>query len=319
VIDFRYHVVSIVAVFLALALGLFIGATTLRGTVRGDITTRTEAVAHSNGVLRGQVSGLNKQLKAAQSVDNALMPYAVQGRLAGQSVVVVSAPGIDSSIRSNVLKALALAGATVAADVRLQDQLLDPQQEQFVGSLADQVAIASRPLPNASGSVRAMSVLADALVTNPQLKPVSRTSAARVLSAFAAGNLLSVSGDVTQPGSVAILLAPPAPAPTAGTSASPSPSPSTSSLLTSLARDLDTKSTGTVVAGPQTSDQSGGLVDAIRSDKTLRGLVSTVDDADLPSGVIATVLALAEQSSGQAGSYGIGPGKDAPVPVPSPS
>jgi hypothetical protein len=33
VIDFRYHVVSIVAVFLALALGLFIGATSLRGSV----------------------------------------------------------------------------------------------------------------------------------------------------------------------------------------------------------------------------------------------------------------------------------------------
>jgi hypothetical protein len=31
-IDFRYHIVSIVAVFLALALGLFLGSTTLQST-----------------------------------------------------------------------------------------------------------------------------------------------------------------------------------------------------------------------------------------------------------------------------------------------
>jgi hypothetical protein len=319
VIDFRYHVVSIVAVFLALALGLFIGATSLRGTVRGDITTRTESVVHSNAKLRSQIGDLNNQIKNATSVDTALLPYAVQGRLAGESVVVISAPGIDSDIRNNVLKALPLAGATVAADVRLQDHLLDPQQDQFLGSLADQVAIAGRPLPNASGGVRALALLADVLVTSPRQRAVPRTAAARVLSAFSAGSLLSISGDSTEPGTVAVLIAPPGPAPS---TPSPSPAPDTSTLLATFARDLDANSTGVVVAGPQTSDQQGGLVDQIRSDKTLRSLVSTVDDADLPSGIIATVLALGEQTGeqtgGQAGSYGIGPGRDSPVPPPSP-
>ena len=41
-IDFRYHVVSIVAVFLALALGLFIGSTSLRGPVANFINNRTD-------------------------------------------------------------------------------------------------------------------------------------------------------------------------------------------------------------------------------------------------------------------------------------
>ncbi|MBV9097022.1 MAG: copper transporter, partial [Frankiaceae bacterium] len=36
-IDFRYHVVSILAVFLALALGLFLGGTTLQGYVFQDV------------------------------------------------------------------------------------------------------------------------------------------------------------------------------------------------------------------------------------------------------------------------------------------
>jgi hypothetical protein len=283
--------------------------------VRKDLSNRTAAVVHSNAKLRGEIGDLNNQLKNAASADTALLPYAVQGRLAGESVVVISAPGIDSDIRNNVLKALPLAGATVAADVRLQDQLLDPQQDQFLGSLADQVAISSRPLPNASGSVRALAVLADVLVTSPQQRAVPRTAATRVLSAFSAGNLLSTSGDSTQPGTVAVLIAPPGPT---LSSPSPSPAPDPSTLLATFARDLDANSGGLVVAGPQTSDQRGGLVDQIRSDKTTRSLVSTVDDADIPSGIIATVLALAEQSGGQAGSYGIGPGRDSPVPSLSP-
>ena len=48
-IDFRYHVVSLVAVFLALALGVLLGTTQLSGVVSDD--------------LRGQV----RQLDAGQA------------------------------------------------------------------------------------------------------------------------------------------------------------------------------------------------------------------------------------------------------------
>jgi hypothetical protein len=44
--------------------------------------------------------------------------------------------------------------------------------------------------------------------------------------------------------------------------------------------------------------------------------VSTVVSVDAPSGVIATVFALAEQTTGGTGSYGSG--ADPPLPTPSP-
>jgi len=314
VIDFRYHVVSIVAVFLALALGLFIGSTTLRGKVSADLTTRTENVVHTNGVLRGQLSDARSQLSRAGSFDAALTPYAVQGRLAGEAVVVISAPGVDDSMRKDVTAALTQAGATIDGDVRLQDTLLDPAQDQFLGTLADKVAVNGRPLPNAAGAVRALSLLADVLVTNSQQAPVPRTAATKVLSAFDAGNLLSVSGDQAQPASLAILLAAPAP-----TSGDESAAQQQALLLAALVRDLDRDSNGTVVAGPASADATGGLLDTVRSDKTLRGTVSTVDSVDTPSGVIATILAAAEQTAGRSGSYGSGPGADAPLPSPTSS
>jgi hypothetical protein len=72
VIDFRYHVVSIVAVFLALALGLFIGSTSLRGTVASDLNRRTAAVKSENGVLNGQIGDLKGQLKDRNNFETAL-------------------------------------------------------------------------------------------------------------------------------------------------------------------------------------------------------------------------------------------------------
>jgi hypothetical protein len=314
VIDFRYHVVSIVAVFLALALGLFIGATTLRGTVKGDITNRTQSVVHNNGELRSENSDLHSQLSRGQSFDSALQPYALQGRLVGESVVVISAPGVDNNIRKDLLAALAQSGASVAGDVRLQDALLDPDQDQFLGTLADKLAINGHPLPNAAGAVRALALLADALMTNSQKPPVSRGAAAKVLSAYDAGNLLSVNGDQPQSAGVAILLAAPAP-----TSADASVGAQQQSLLATFARDLDRDGVGAVITGPASADASGGLLDVVRSDNNLRDAVSTVDGVDLPSGGTATVLAAAEPAGGRAGSYGSGPGADAPLPSPSSS
>jgi hypothetical protein len=90
-------------------------------------------------------------------------------------------------------------------------------------------------------------------------------------------------------------------------------------LLAGFAARLDTTTDGVVVAGPSTSNVPQGLVGVVRADASVSGAVSTVDTADRPSGVIAAVLALAEQIRGGAGSYGTAGGADTPVPSPSPT
>lgn len=317
-IDFRYHVVSIVAVFLALGLGLFIGSTSLRGKVGANITHQTETVAHRNSQLRAELSDVRSRLSRNQAFDAALEPYAVSGKLSGESVVVVSEPGVDGDIRTQVTDALTDAGATINGDVRLQTALLDPQQDQFLGTLADKVAPSGRRFSaNGSGAERALSLLAAALVTKPQGPALSAAAANKVLAAYSAGKLLSVSGDPPRPAALAVVLAAPPPPVPEGTDSSDAPQQA--DLVASFAGALDHDGVGVVVAGPTSADATGGLLDTIRSDKTLRGLVSTVDSAELPSGVIATVFAAAEQADGRAGSYGSAAGADAPVPSPSPS
>lgn len=312
-IDFRYHVVSIVAVFLALALGLFIGSTSLRGRVANDISHRTHQVLDTNNRLQGELSTLRGQLNRSQAFDGALLPYAVAGKLAGESVTLVSAPGVDGGLRSRVQQGLVAAGATVTGDVRLQDDLLDPEREQFLATLTGRLTPPKRTLPAGNGVQRALALLADVIGTRPQRHPVSAAAATRVLSAYGAAKLVSVSGSPPHPSSLAVLLAGPAP------SADDTAAATRVSELAGFAGRLDHATTGAVVTGPTTAADKGGLLDVLRDDAAVRDTVSTVDSAELPSGVIATVLALAEQARGGAGSYGVAPGADAPLPTPSPS
>jgi hypothetical protein len=314
VIDFRYHVVSIVAVFLALALGLFIGGTSLRGTFANDISNRTTQVSNTNKKLESQNSSLQGQVGDEQRFETAMEPLVLTNALAGESVVVVSAPGVDGGTRTDIVNALTAAGATVSGDVRLQDALLDPEQATFLDTLSARLSIPGRPVSSGTGPQRAMRLLANVLGVRPQSAPVPAAAAARVLAGFADGNLLTVNGGVAHSASLAVLIAAPPP------SGTPDPKvvQSQDALLLDFARDLDRSAVGAVVAGPVDSADTG-LVKAARSDKDLSGDVSTVDGVDLPRGVIATVLALAEQAKGGVGSYGTRSGAKAPLPSPSPS
>jgi len=57
VIDFRYHLVSIVAVFLALAIGIVLGSTELQGPVYNILSRTTSS-------LQGQLANVSSQRTA---------------------------------------------------------------------------------------------------------------------------------------------------------------------------------------------------------------------------------------------------------------
>ena len=313
-IDFRYHVVSIVAVFLALALGLFIGSTSLRGPVANFINNRTDQVVGQNKQLKGQISALQGSVRDEQQFESATQPYITTGALAGESVVVVSAPGVDGGTRGRLVDAVTAAGATVTGDVRLQDALFDPAQRTFLETLVARLNIPGHVLPSGTGAQRAVGLLAEVLGIRPQSSPVPAAAASRVLSGFADGGLLSLNGGPVHGASLAVVLAPPPPSDTAD----PKAVQAQDDLMLDLVRALDRSAVGAVLVGPLASADTG-LLKAARDDKDLTKDVSTVDGVDLPRGLIATVLALAEQAKGGVGNYGTQSGARAPLPTPSPS
>ena len=315
-IDFRYHVVSIVAVFLALALGLFLGSTTLQGRVFNDLKGRTDKVTKERDALTSQLAAANAHIKAEDAFNKALLPSAVGGRLAGQLVSVVSAPGTSDSVRKQVVAAIDAAGGTLSADIRLQSAIVDPKNEAFLTALTQRVTVPGHPETNAADGVdRAAAQLAAVLGLRPSSRAVPATTAETVLSAYSTGKLLTIGSTVAnpRPGTLAVVLTGSAPSATADTTQVTAQQ----TFLLDLVRDLDVTALGAVLAVPTPAPGSAPDVAAAAADVSgLTDKISTVTGVESAAGQITTVLALAAQADGVAGRFGFAP-QASPLPVAS--
>jgi hypothetical protein len=136
VISLRYHIVSLVAVFLALALGIVVGSTVLQeGTVSVLRATSERVRKESDENSRRNVE-LAKQNGDLQRFGASVLPQLVQDRLKGRSVVLVDTDKVDSGLRDGVRKVLEDAGAEVDGQITFADDRL------ALGADADRTAMA---------------------------------------------------------------------------------------------------------------------------------------------------------------------------------
>ena len=88
-IDFRYHLVSLIAVFLAVALGIVIGTTALNQPILADIKSQVTALEQDKRSLEDRTQALQTQLDTSDAFEDAVAPALVDGALAGSSVLLV--------------------------------------------------------------------------------------------------------------------------------------------------------------------------------------------------------------------------------------
>ncbi len=86
-ISFRYHLVSIIAVFLALALGIVVGTTALNGPITKDLRHQVDALKSDRKSLSGQVAALQGQVGNAEKFAALYGGQIVKGSLTGQNVL----------------------------------------------------------------------------------------------------------------------------------------------------------------------------------------------------------------------------------------
>ena len=318
-IDFRYHLVSLVSVFLALAIGLVLGATALKpGTTAVlQATAKNERHQIDQLIATGKVN--QQQYAADQEFAQAAAPHLLAHLLDGQRVVIVTAPGAPDSVTSGVTKALGEAGATVTGQVQLQPRFFDPGSgsQQALARLAQHVAPPAVTLTGGSPMAQAGKVLAGAILTggNPgQPVPGQPDSTARsVLAGLSAGGFVSVSsGNPAARATLAVVVIPASPPGTSDSNLA-------SQYLVTLAQQFDLAGRGSVVAGTVAGSVTGSAIDVMRAGGRQAHL-SSVDDADMVSGQIAVAQALYERLQGVSGNYGIsGSNGAAPSPAPTPS
>jgi hypothetical protein len=319
VVDLRYHVVSIVAVLLALSIGIVFGTTAINRAILNDLDRNVDRLTAEKRDLDSARRDLAARAEDAEAWGKAVYPKLVTGALSGERVVVVAAPGAPRAVRDDVVKQLSVAGATVTGRIRLSERLVDPARAAELDDLVVRELPQGLTLPGAGSTAaqRAMAELAYVVGTDPggTTPPPALT---RVVAALRERGFLSVDGDTVLPARNVVVLLP-------GHTASPSPSPSATpedavpvavSLVSSLARLAPRPAV--VAVAPHGGSVTGTELEDVRADADLKELVSTVDDVDLVFGQAALVLAIDEARRGGHGHYGDGVGAEAPLPTPTP-
>jgi hypothetical protein len=312
VIDFRYHLVSLIAVFLAVALGIIIGTTALNEPILADIEGQVAELEQDKRGLEDLSQSLQAQLNTSQAFNDAVAPALVDGTLTDTSVLLVLAnEEIAPEIVEGVTAMIAEAGGTVAGQLTLLPAYTDPSTEAALEGYVTGGGLPSGvQLPEADDAGQLVgALLAQVLMANPDGTEPDPAATSSVLAGLSALDVLSQDSDSVVPADYAVVLASGA---FTGDDAA-----ERSGTLVDLAAALDAAGSGAVVSGDAASAGETGLVGVIRADPELSAAISTVDNVDSTAGQISTVLALGQESEGTSGKYGTGEDTQPVPPVPA--
>jgi hypothetical protein len=313
VIDFRYHLVSIIAVFLALAVGLAVGSTALSGTAEEALTAAQHKALADNNALRKSNKELQYEVADGQSLAAASAERLLGGLLTGERVVLIAAPGADDPVLGGVTAALRKAGATVTGQVSLTSAFTTTSGQteatlsQLAQSLATEEELSLTPDPGGqeAGQQAAGQVLADSLVSSSGT--LTSSSSEHILSLFSQDGFITVDSGApaAAPAQLAVLVTPSGPPPQAA-----------SAVLVPFAKDLKSAGGVTVMAGALGSIGAGSVISV---EDSAGPVVSTVDNADTEIGQIWVVQALRLLLDGQPPKAWQAETATGPSPAPTPS
>jgi hypothetical protein len=307
VINFRYHVVSLTAVFLALAIGLVLGTAALNGPLSDALNDQVKALGKDNKQLRERVSLLEDDVNKQEQFAAQIAPLALAQKLAGRRVTIVSVTSGGDYVQG-IADLLTTAGAKITGEVHIKDDFTNPAKSVDMLDLADKADPASIPvttLPTNSDGVETSSALLAAVLTDrtPAVPEADRNA---VLAAYTQASYISIDDKhkVTGPAEAIVLVA-------GGPYVDRDASAKNQAVVT-VVTQLD-KASPLVVAGNSPAGD-GNVVAEVRGDPTLSKTISTVDNASTEQGVVSTALALVEQLAGKAGQYGTSNGVLVPKP-----
>jgi hypothetical protein len=306
VINFRYHVVSLTAVFLALAIGLVVGTAALNGPAAESLGEQVSDMRKQNETYRDQVNHLKADADRQEQFATEATPYLLGDKLLGRRVVVVTTSDADREYVDGMLQTLSVAGVKVTGRIAIQRKFVEPTSNE---ELLDLVDLSTQPgitgLPANSNGVETSAALLAAVLLDrtPALTADARR---RVVAAYKDGGFVIVTPDVTSPAEAAVVLS--------GAPYTDRDAPRMNAAFKFLVEQFD-RAGPLVVAGNGVGGD-GNLVAAVRGDPALAKTVSTVDTVATPQGRAVTALALIEHLTGRSGHYGIGAGATALLPRP---
>jgi hypothetical protein len=122
--DFRYHALSLIAVFVALILGLLLGvAIGDKGLVSSAENNIKESLRSDVRAEQKKVAGLNDQLAQKDKFEQEVYPLLVDGQLSDRKIGVVFLGNASDDINNEVANALGASGGKKVGAVQVREPL----------------------------------------------------------------------------------------------------------------------------------------------------------------------------------------------------
>jgi outer membrane murein-binding lipoprotein Lpp len=308
VISLRQHVVSLAAVFLALAVGVVLGSGVLSDTLLSGLRDDKKDLQSQINDLTDQKNALNERLGAADDFNAQMSGRIVHDTLTDKSVVLIRTPDADNDDVAAVGRILGQAGAKLSGSVTLTQQFVDANNAEKLRSVVNSPILPAGTQLNTAlvdqgsqaGDLLGITLLID---RNPDAPAVDNVARQTVLAALRDTGFITLDGESVGSADTALIV-------TGGPLGDGGGNQG--ATVARFAAAMAPHGSGTVLAGRAGSATGTGAVAVTRSDPGLASTVTTVDDIDAESGRITAVLALGDLVAGRpVGQYGVGQGATA--------
>ena len=328
-ISFRFHVVSITAVFLAIAIGVVVGSTYVDRAIVDTLQNRIDTVSANLDERKAENDALEEDLDDARSYISASSDYAVTDRLAEVPVLIVALRGVEEAAVEDTVRLARQAGGLVPG-VAWMEPRWALEEEADRGALAELVDASDTAEPEQMWD-DAWDAVADELVVVPVDEEETPTNGAGatttttvpadapeapVLLGLAEAGFLTIDAldddAVTlaeMAGSGARVLV------VTGSEAAAELAPLVAIVVGAT---LGGGSVAAEVFVPQTDGPVRGQVLTDTIDQGTLETMAIVDAVDRVEGRVAAIVAVAGAPGVVVGHFGYGPDADAVLPVWSP-
>lgn len=311
-IDFRYHLVSIVSIFLALAVGIVLGAGPLQGELGDTLSREVAGLRQDKAQLNAQLQQSNAARDGLDAYIGETNPQVLASTLQDRRVALVVLPGSDASVAESTAASLRSAGAAVVSTTSVADTWVTT--DEAAGAARDTAVTEAARAVNVdvseSGAVAPRDVLLAALLASPPqpgAEGVPASTAVEGLRILSDADLVEIDTEGFQTADLVVVVS------GVVTSGDADARSAAAERWVDLTIALDDRSAGVVVAAETSTASSGtSVLAALRNDATATRGVSTVDNAGTALGQASVVHGLLQQAGGDVGQYGVAGGADAP-------